>query len=115
MPEVRLARAKSQTEEGGAKALGPDLLSEPPLAGTPATPAQELPADFEAALADLETLVQRLESGELSLNASLHDYRRGVELVRLCQERLARAEKQVQVLNADLLRPLEGDDLRGDA
>jgi len=115
MPEVRLARAKSQSEEGGATALGPDLLSEPPLASAPAMPAPDMPADFEAALADLEALVQRLEAGELSLDEGLHAYRRGVELVRLCQERLARAEKQVRVLDADLLRPLEGDDLRGDA
>lgn len=64
-----------------------------------------LPDDFETALAQLEALVANMESGELPLEASLAAYRRGVALTRVCQERLAQAEQQVSVLEADLLRP----------
>jgi exodeoxyribonuclease VII small subunit len=66
-----------------------------------------LPQDFETALAQLEALVAAMEDGSLPLEESLAAYRRGVELTRICQERLAQAEQQVRVLEGDLLRPLE--------
>lgn len=69
--------------------------------------ASALPQDFETALAQLESLVAAMEDGSLPLEASLAAYRRGVELTRICQERLAQAEQQVRVLEGDLLRPLD--------
>ena len=57
--------------------------------------------DFETALADLETLVQRMESGELSLEDSLQEFERGVKLTRLCQEALKAAEQRVKLLSGD--------------
>lgn len=57
--------------------------------------------DFEAAMAELEALVQRMESGELALEDSLREFERGVQLTRLCQEQLKAAEQRVRVLNAD--------------
>lgn len=66
-----------------------------------------LPQDFETALAELEALVAAMEDGSLPLEQSLTAYRRGVELTRICQERLAQAEQQVKVLEGDLLRPLD--------
>jgi len=66
-----------------------------------------LPQDFESALAELEALVATMEDGSLPLEQSLAAYRRGVELTRICQERLSQAEQQVRVLEGDLLRPLE--------
>ena len=74
-----------------------------------------IPQHFEAALGQLEALVAELERGDLPLEASLLAYRKGVDLVRACQQQLAAAEQQVKVLDADLLRPLDADDLRGDA
>lgn len=71
---------------------------------------EDLPQDFETALAQLEELVARMESGALPLEESLAAYRRGVSLTRICQERLAQAEQQVSVLEADLLRPFEASD-----
>ncbi|AUL47616.1 exodeoxyribonuclease VII small subunit [Bordetella trematum] len=68
---------------------------------------QALPQDFETALAELEALVQTMENGSLPLEQSLAAYRRGVELTRICQERLSQAEQQVKVLEGDLLRPLQ--------
>lgn len=75
----------------------------------PATGSGEvtLPQDFETALAELESLVATMEDGSLPLESSLAAYRRGVDLVRVCQERLARAEQQVRVLEGELLRPFE--------
>jgi exodeoxyribonuclease VII small subunit len=80
------------------------------LAGTQADSQEDshpLPQDFETALAELEALVASMEDGTLPLEQSLAAYRRGVELTRVCQERLAQAEQQVKVLEGDLLRPLD--------
>lgn len=66
-------------------------------------------ASYEAAMAELETLVASMESGELPLEASLAAYRRGAELVRFCQQSLERVEQQVKVLDGDVLRPLNVD------
>lgn len=54
--------------------------------------------DFEAALAELETLVSRMERGEMSLEESLRLYEQGVKLSQLCQEALRNAEQKVQIL-----------------
>jgi exodeoxyribonuclease VII small subunit len=69
----------------------------------------ELPTDFESALLALEALVAKMESGELSLEASLESYERGVALSKICQEQLAKAEQQVRILEADLLKPFSGN------
>ena len=44
--------------------------------------------DFEAAIAELETIVKKLEEGELPLEKSLELYERGVQLSRFCHARL---------------------------
>ena len=54
--------------------------------------------DFEQSLADLESLVTRLESGELSLDESLAEFKRGVELTRHCQGVLDNAQQTVEQL-----------------
>jgi len=54
--------------------------------------------DFEAAMAELEAIVERLEQGELPLEESLRQFERGVELTRSCQAALKMAEQKVQVL-----------------
>lgn len=60
-------------------------------------------------MAELETLVASMESGELPLEASLTAYRRGAELVRFCQQSLERVAQQVKVLEGDTLKPLAGE------
>lgn len=54
--------------------------------------------DFEKSLAELEALVLKLESGELSLDQSLDCFKRGVELTRHCQSVLDEAQKTVELL-----------------
>jgi exodeoxyribonuclease VII small subunit len=56
------------------------------------------PPDFEGSLAELETIVERLEQGELSLDESLQQFERGVQLTRLCQSALKQAEHKVEIL-----------------
>jgi exodeoxyribonuclease VII small subunit len=64
---------------------------------------------FETALAELETIVERMEGGELTLEQSLAQYRRGAELLKLCQSALADAQTQIKVLEDDVLKDLPGD------
>ena len=59
------------------------------------------PLDFEAALAELEALVQRMEAGSLTLEESLRAFERGVRLTRRCQAALEQAELRVKALMED--------------
>ena len=54
--------------------------------------------EYEAAVSELESLVERLEKGDISLEESLKLYERGVLLIRDCQEALQAAEQKVQML-----------------
>jgi exodeoxyribonuclease VII small subunit len=66
-----------------------------------------LPASFEEAVAELESLVQSMESGSLALEQSLAAYRRGALLAAHCRRLLADVQQQVKVLEADLLKPFD--------
>jgi exodeoxyribonuclease VII small subunit len=54
--------------------------------------------DFEQALAELESLVERLERGDLPLDEALKTFERGVELTRHCQTSLKAAQQKVEIL-----------------
>ena len=54
--------------------------------------------DLEKSLEELETLVERLEGGELSLDQALKEFERGVKLTRQCQTALKEAEQKVEIL-----------------
>ena len=75
--------------------------------GNTATGMAEL--KFEAALAELEQIVQNMEGGRLPLEESLAAYRRGSELLRHCQQQLSTAERQIQILENGTLRDFEPD------
>lgn len=68
------------------------------------------PANFEAAMAELEALVERMDAGQLPLEASLQAYQRGVTLLKYCEKVLADAEQRVKVLDGDQLKDLHDDD-----
>ena len=55
--------------------------------------------DFEAAIAELEAIVKKLEEGDLPLETSLQLYERGVQLSRFCHSRLEDAERRIEILN----------------
>lgn len=71
------------------------------------------PGSFEQAMQELETIVAKLDEGSLGLEQSLVAYRRGAELVKHCQAQLEAVREQVQVLDGELLRPVDSSDLRG--
>jgi exodeoxyribonuclease VII small subunit len=80
---------------------------------TPGT-CGSLAVEFEAALEELEGLVERMEEGELSLEDSLKTYERGIELSRACQKSLDAAEQRIRILSEKdaeaEARPFEPDD-----
>ena len=54
--------------------------------------------DFEQALAELESLVERLEQGDLPLDEALKAFERGVALTRQCQASLQAAQQKIEIL-----------------
>ena len=80
-----------------------------------ATPRDDSKLSFEKALTELEKLVARMESGELSLEQALATHKRGVELARLCQKKLEAAQQQVKVLEGERLKPLSAAEEPGDS
>jgi exodeoxyribonuclease VII small subunit len=53
---------------------------------------------FEKAITELENLVEQMEDGDLSLEASLKTFEAGIKLTRDCQNALQKAEQKVQIL-----------------
>ena len=91
--------APPQAPEDGAVPAGTE---------TPAAGSSAAPLSFETALAELEGIVARMESGELSLEQSLRAYKRGAELLQFCQGALKDAQQQVKILEAGLLQDFTG-------
>ncbi|MCW8905797.1 MAG: exodeoxyribonuclease VII small subunit [Sedimenticola sp.] len=78
-------------------------------------PKKETPEpSFEQALSELETLVDTLEQGDLSLEESLKSFERGVALTRTCQQALKEAEQKIQILTEQQVdaepEPFQSDD-----
>ena len=70
--------------------------------------------DFESALKELEKIVATLEKGDLSLDAALKHFERGIALTRQCQTALKQAELRVEMLvekdGQQKLAPFESED-----
>jgi exodeoxyribonuclease VII small subunit len=66
--------------------------------GDPVAKKSSTPPNFEAALAELEKIVEKMESGEQSLEESLKSFQRGIELTRACQQGLREAEQRMEKL-----------------
>jgi exodeoxyribonuclease VII small subunit len=66
------------------------------------TPKTDSPMAFEAALAELETIANRMEEGAASMDAMLADYHRAVQLLGQCRGQLQAVEDQVKVIDASL-------------
>jgi len=78
MAEAKRGRAG----EGGGAAAASDIAA----------------MSFEAALAELEQIVKRLEAGQESLEDAIKAYERGAALKRHCEGKLAEAEQRVQMI-----------------
>lgn len=64
-------------------------------------PRKKQPLDFEQSLASLESIVSRMEQGDLSLEESLAAFEEGIKLTRECQSILDNAVQKVQVLSIE--------------
>ena len=70
-----------------------------------ATSALPAPVSYEAALEELEQLLQRLEASHTPLDQLLASYQRGSELLQFCRDRLDVLEQQVKLLDDGMLKP----------
>lgn len=62
-------------------------------------PAKEKSISFEDALQELEQIAEKLERGQLSLEDSILAYERGMELKKICADRLNEAEGKIEMLS----------------
>jgi exodeoxyribonuclease VII small subunit len=66
---------------------------------------------LEIAMSEINTLINQMEQGDLSLEKSLDRFERGIHLIKHCQKILHDAEHKVQILiqknNQDNLQPYE--------
>ena len=53
---------------------------------------------FEQSMTELEDIVSKLEAGDITLDASLELFEKGIKLANFCQKKLDEAEKKVKVL-----------------
>ena len=80
------------------------------MANSPLSP----PPSFDEQLDRLETLVQKLESGHLTLEEALQQFEEGVTLSKVLQEQLAQAQRRVEVLKQGLGGEYRADPLDGE-
>ena len=71
---------------------------------SPSEAAPAVPATYEAAMAELEQLVARLESGDLPLDQLMAGYQRGAQLLQHCRDKLQAVEDQIKVLDDGTLK-----------
>ena len=75
----------------------------------PVVRANAKPANFEVALDEMESLLDRLESGAMPLEQLLTQYQRGAELLKFCRERLLAVEAQIKVLDQGVQKTWTSD------
>jgi exodeoxyribonuclease VII small subunit len=63
-----------------------------------------LPANYEAALQELDELVSQLESGQMPLDQLMSGYQRGAALLTFCRDKLAAVEQQISVIENGQLK-----------
>lgn len=64
------------------------------------------PLDFEKSLEQLNSLIEKMESGHLSLELSLQHFEEGIALIRHCQQTLSDAEQKIQLLTDNAGKPV---------
>ena len=79
-----------------------------PKATSSVTAATAVAPAYDEAMAELEALVERMESGGLPLDQLLSGYQRGAELLQVCRERLQAVEDQIKVLDQGTIKPWKG-------
>lgn len=77
-------------------------VSSTPMVKTVKTNTSE--PSFEQSLTELEVIVATMEDGKMTLEQSLASYKRGAELLKICQSQLQDAQAQVKILENDHLK-----------
>lgn len=68
--------------------------------------------NFEKSIEELETIIEHLESGDLSLEASLKQFEKGSNLTKQCEKALNQAEQKIKILTKDeTLAEFDSDNL----
>ena len=67
-------------------------------------PKPESPT-FEASIAEVESIIERIESGEMGLEEQIEQYAKGAELLKRCREVLEKCEQRVEEITEALDRP----------
>lgn len=95
---------------GAPPTIANRIFPDPMARSAAARSSDETPLKYEEALAELERLVQAMETAQLPLDQLLGSYQRGAELLALCRARLEVVEQQVKVLEDGQLKAWEGSD-----
>ena len=102
---LKVARVKTKPQKADTQSADPQSTNPSP--------------DFEQSLSELESLVQKLEQGDVPLEEALATFERGVALTRQCQTALRTAQQKVEVLlgqsgktgnGEETLAPFEDED-----
>lgn len=70
----------------------------------PEASSELLPASYEEAMDELARLVQRMEGGDMPLDALLTGYQRGAALLQFCREKLQAVESQIRILDEGMVK-----------
>jgi len=81
--------------------VAPSIISSVHLPCPPEKKTKQPTDNFEKSMDELESLVETMESGELTLEASLEHFEQGIKKVRQCQKALDEAEQKVKILLDD--------------
>lgn len=86
------------------------------MSGVSAKKAKPQPAgpSFEESIANVESIIERIESGEMGLEEQIEQYARGAEMLRRCREILDRCEQRVEEITAKLDKPAPTPDTGAD-
>lgn len=76
-----------------------------PQAVESSPPASEAPSSYESALAELERIVDALQTGSMPLEEMLSSYQRGAELLTYCRGKLQAVEDQVKLIDGTVFKP----------
>src|SRR5881398_939482 len=92
-----------RSREGNGSARSRPFLSGGAVLNSPFTVSSKLKQretelNFESAMDRLETIVEQMESGKLPLEDLIVRYEEGMSLVKICQERLAKAEQKIEII-----------------
>lgn len=68
---------------------------------------------FEESMTELEDIVTKLEAGDITLDASLELFEKGIKLAKTCQKKLDDAEKKVKILTTNEDREMVAEDFGG--